>query len=141
MIFRRWRLLALALAALSAASAPAQVLPPGVRSTEKFAGEVTLSSGGAAAAALATGGNSASMPVDLRELAISPGARIDDLRFGGRGVLVVELRIGSLRTEIDGNEQVRRPGEFFVVPADQKISAATVGDRSAILATLLLPTR
>jgi hypothetical protein len=134
------RLLAVALGAVAAAAAFAQELPLGVRSTEKFAGEATLAAGGAAAA-LATGGNSASVPVDLRELAISPGARIGDLRFGGRGVLVVELRIGSLRTEIDGNEQVRRPGEFFVVPADQKISAATVGDRSAILATLLLPTR
>lgn len=96
---------------------------------EKFAGEVTLSAGGRAE----------SVPVNLRELALSPGAKIDDLRSGGQGVLVVELRIGALTTEIDGNKQVRGPGEIFVVPADQKIGAATTGDRSAILSTLLLP--
>jgi hypothetical protein len=129
MILHRWQLLAVALGALASASAFAQVLPPGVRSTEKFTGEATL----------AAGGKTESVPVNLRELAISPGARIEDLRLGRQGVLVVELRIGGLTTEIDGNKQVRRPGEFFVVPADQKISAATVGDRSAILATLLLP--
>jgi hypothetical protein len=135
MILHRWRLLAVALGALAAAASAfaqeafAQDLPPGVRSMQKFAGEATLTAGG----------KTESVPVGLRELAISPGAKIDDLRFGGQGVLVVDLRIGGLTTEIDGNKQVRQPGEFFVVPADQKISAATVGDRSAILATLLLP--
>jgi hypothetical protein len=131
MTLHRWQLLAIVLSALVAASTPAfaQVLPLGVRSTEKFAGEVTL----------VVAGKAESVPVNLRELALSPGAKIDDLRLGGQGVLVVELRIGSLTTEIDGAKQVRRPSEFFVVPADQKISAATVGGRSAILATLLLP--
>ena len=131
MILHRARLLAVALSALSAAAtAPvAQELPLGVRSMEKFLGEVTL----------AVGGKPESVPVSLRELALSPGAKIGDLRLGGQGVLVVELRIGSLTTDIDGDEQERRPGEIFIVPPDQKIGAATTGDRSAVVSTLLLP--
>ena len=88
---------------------------------------------------LSARGKTESVPVNLRVLALSPGVKIDDLRSGAQGVLVVELRIGALTTEIDGNKQVRGPGEIFVVPADQKIGVATTGDRSAVVATLLLP--
>ena len=131
MILHGARFFAVVLAALStAATAPfAQELPLGVRSTEKFVGEVTL----------VARGKTESVPVNLRELALSPGAKIEDLRLGGQGVLVVELRIGAVTTEIDGDEQVRGPGEIFIVPAEQKIGAATTGDRSAVVATLLLP--
>jgi hypothetical protein len=131
MILHGARFFAVVLAALStAATAPfAQELPLGVRSTEKFVGEVTL----------AARGKTESVPVNLRELALSPGAKIEDLRLGGQGVLVVELRIGAVITEIDGDKQVRGPGEIFIVLAEQKIGAATTGDRSAVVATLLLP--
>jgi quercetin dioxygenase-like cupin family protein len=131
MMSHRGLLLAVGVAAFSAASVPAfgQALPLGVRSTEKFAGDVSL----------VAGGKTESVPVNLRVLALSPGAKIDDLRLGGQGVLLVELRIGRLTMEIGGDRQVRQPGDVFFVPADQKISAATIGDRSAVVATLLLP--
>jgi hypothetical protein len=131
MMSHRGLLLAVGVAAFSAGSVPAfgQALPLGVKSTEKFAGDVSL----------VAGGKTESVPVNLRVLALSPGAKIDDLRLGGQGVLLVELRIGRLTMEIGGDKQVRQPGDIFLVPADQKISAATIGDRSAILATLVLP--
>jgi len=105
-----------------------QELPANVRARMDFSGDIGV----------LEGGKLQLVSVASRTWLIPPGTKIEDLRVGATGNLVVEVRSGVLTMDIDGAKQRRHLGDFVVVPADMKVSATTA-DRSAIIHTLLLP--
>jgi hypothetical protein len=105
-----------------------QAAPSGFQSQVRFAGHVTL----------VQEGKRQPIAVSERTWFIRPGATVDDLRAGGEGSLLIEIRTGALTTIIDGRKQARRLGEFFVVAVGQKLTIVTA-DRSAIVRTILMP--
>jgi quercetin dioxygenase-like cupin family protein len=106
-----------------------QQLPSGVRSVPQFSGDVQL----------AAKPGTASVPVTVRLWTMAPGSKIDDLRLGAVGSLVVEVQSGELTAAIDGERQQHRLGQFFVIPAGQAAAVAASGNRSVVLRTVLVP--
>jgi hypothetical protein len=120
------------MAALVAVAAPtalclAQETPSGVRSFTRYQGDVVVKD---------AAGASASIPVSVRDWSLAAGAKIPDLHLAGAGDVQVEVRIGEVITESGGERESHPAGSFFVVPAGQVVSAATIGDRSAVITTL-----
>jgi quercetin dioxygenase-like cupin family protein len=57
--------------------------------------------------------------------------------FEERGLLLVQLLGGKVTTVIDGKEQKRSKGEFWVVPANAKMSIHATGETATLDVTVL----
>jgi len=110
--------------------ASGQQLPSSVQSQVQFEGPV----------ALLEKGKSTPVSVTQRTWFIRPGTKVEDLRAGTPGNLVIEVRTGVVMTTIDGHTQTRRMGDFFVVSPGQKLGVTTA-DRSSIVHVLVLPAK
>lgn len=53
------------------------------------------------------------------------------------GFLLVQLLGGNVTTTIDGKEQKRKKGEFWVVPANEKMSIHSKGETATLEVTVL----
>ena len=68
--------------------------------------------------------------VSLRNWIIPNRQRIAE--FPERGLLVVQVRAGSLVTIIDGKRQMRGPDEFFTVPPGATLGIETQQDSAIV---------
>jgi glucose/arabinose dehydrogenase len=90
---------------------------------ERFQGALT---------AKAKDGKAVPVQVALRTWSVraGPGA----LRLPDQGFLVIQLHSGKLKTTMDGKQQERHEGEFWVVPVGAQMSIEVVSE-TAVLQT------
>jgi hypothetical protein len=92
--------------------------------TERFQGAIT---------AKAKDGKSVPVKIALRNWGVIAGTGA--LRLPSQGFLVIQLHSGRIKTTIDGKEQERNEGEFWVVPANSQMSIDVLSE-SAVLQTV-----
>jgi len=93
---------------------------------DRFVGSVTMKS---------KTGKSVPLRVSLRTWGMAGGR--DTIRLTEQGFVIVQLHSGKLRTIIDGKEQEREEGEFWVVPPGTQMSVE-VKSEAAVLQTMAL---
>lgn len=94
-----------------------------VTRTERFQGALT---------AKAKDGKAVPVKVALRTWGVTGGT--GSLRLQEQGFLVIQLHSGRIKTTIDGKEQERNEGEFWIVPASSQMSIDVLSE-SAVLQT------
>ncbi|HJR40795.1 MAG TPA: hypothetical protein VJ812_01835 [Gemmatimonadaceae bacterium] len=109
-----------------AQGAPAQGASP-VQSLARFEGTTTTR----------VGARADSVRVDIRDWILAPGLRLSALEIPLRGLMIVELRGGTVTTVIDGRRVRRTPGEIWSVPAGSTMQIET-GDDMATLQTTVV---
>ncbi len=80
-------------------------------------------------------GRSQEFHIAMRSVGVHGKARID--RFPEQGFLIVNLHSGKVTTVIDGKEEHRKGGDFWVVPAGSHMSVQ-VESESALLQTVAI---
>jgi hypothetical protein len=124
-----------------------------VTSRDRYSGRVTLEERQPAGeVALTTARTRTVSPtIHYQVLSLAPGTRAGagaapaaaanllalPLKAQG-GFVVYELRAGKLTTVIDGDQQERREGEFWVVRPDQSITLETADD-AVVIQTIQIP--
>lgn len=93
---------------------------------QRFRGQARLSTG-----------ETTVVEVDVRNWTIGGGARLDALPLPIQGLMVVQLRGGTLTTIINGNRRERFEGEIWTVPTSVPMGVETEDD-SAILQTVVM---
>lgn len=120
----------LAMALAPAITSSQQAAPSRFQSRAQFDGKVTL----------LANGKEAAIAVDYKTWMINAHSNIESLPIGGNGNVIVEVHSGTLTTIIGDQRQPRRTGEFWVLPAGQKMGVVT-SDRAVILHTLTVPSQ
>jgi hypothetical protein len=128
----RYRLpIALVTIFLTAGHAGAQAqpnTPSTLSSIERFSGRLTMLRGTPAIA------------VQYNVWGLAPGTNVAGLPLKSKGYQIYELRAGKLTTIIDGKQEDRRQGEFWVVRPDQSIILRTYDD-DVVIHTILVSTQ
>lgn len=68
---------------------------------------------------------------------IPNGEKIEALDLPLRGLMIAELRGGSIVTIIDGRRVKRRPGDFWTVPPTSRMALQTEEDSAALAVTVV----
>lgn len=63
--------------------------------------------------------------------------KIEALDLPLKGTTLVEVRTGSLLTTINGRQEKRRAGDFWIVPAGTKMALETENDTASIQTTVI----
>lgn len=83
-------------------------------------------------------GESKDLHVVTRNWSMAGGQKIQ--RFPEEGLMIVQLRAGTVITEIDGKRQERHEGEFWTVPAGSAMAIET-GNDTAVFQTVVVKNR
>jgi len=97
---------------------------PALKPLERFTGRVKLQGG-------------EEVNVTVHNWIIQSSQRIPSFDLPAKGTVIVQLRGGSLITTIAGKEQVRRPDEFWTVPAGATMGIETKDD-AAVIQTIVV---
>jgi len=97
-----------------------------IQHLEKFQGAATL---------LDTKGKPSMVRAAVHQWTILGEQRIPEFQEGG--FLLVQLLGGRVSTVIDGKEQKRAKGEFWVVPANARMSVHATGETATLEVTIL----
>jgi|SRR5271154_1315544 len=100
--------------------------PAAIQHLDKFQGAATL---------LDMSGKSRNVHVAVHQWTILGEQRIPE--FQERGFLLVQLLGGKVTTVIDGKEQRRAKGEFWIVPANAKMSIHATGETATLEVTIV----
>lgn len=113
------------LAVMTASDVIAQP-PPKPQSQEIFSGTLTLQRP-----------QVSGVKVAVHLWTVQGGQKHAALEIPGKGMMVVQVRAGTLTTIIGGKRQERKEGEFMTVPSGVPIGVET-GNDTAVLQTVLI---
>jgi hypothetical protein len=112
----------------------AQATPGNVRDS---AGRITYESiaPGVVGARVFTSDALRDVTIEVKDLILGPGKSAANVPMHGVGLM--ELKSGEVETSIDGKTIRRRPGDYWVVRADQPYSIKNLGGQVVIQAFIL----
>lgn len=135
MIFSRATVYGLALTALTAlasGAAPASAQEPStISEAQRFEGAVEMLPPEAQTFAVAPD-RMETLEVEIRNITLAGGAKMERIRLKGKAALILQLRGGELVTVIDGERRERREGEFWTVSPDQSMAIETEDDSAVV---------
>jgi hypothetical protein len=75
--------------------------------------------------------------IDIRLLSIAGGQKLSPLRLPFPGLLIIEVRAGSVFAVVDGRRTQRRSGEFWSVPSGVELHLETADDMATLQVTVI----